>query len=196
MGRWGRGGRKDGARPRAFQMSPRFPWEQGSPVVCARSFPRPGPPLWSALLRKHPSYCGCAPAGGAAAPQFPAARGGTGVSLLNSAEQMLEARKLQGRANKAPPRAGPPGSVLWALEPGFHQRGNCGWGSLPSEVRLSVLELILERTHSFIAFYVIVCTGQAANRAGGFPPLCHPLALVLLSQGEGRASPQASAVDA
>ena len=88
---------------------------------------------------------------------------------------MLEARKPQGRVNEAPPGSGPPGSVLWALEPGFHQRGNCGRDSLPSEGRLSVLELILERTHSFIAFYVIVCTGQAANPAGGFPPLCHSL---------------------
>lgn len=175
-------------------MSPRFPWEQGSRVACARSFPRPGPRLWSALLRKQPSYCGCLPAGGAAALQFPAARGGAGVSLLNSAEQMLEARKPQGRTNKAPPRAGPPGSVLWALEPGFHQRGNCGRNRLPSEGRLSVLELIFKRTHSYKcykAFYVIVCTGQAANRAGGFPPLCHSLALVLLSRGEGQTSPHA-----
>lgn len=90
------------------------------------------------------------------------------MSLLNSAEELLEARKPQGRAGKAPPRAGPPRSVLWALEPSFHQRGNCGRGSSLTEGRLSVLELILEKTHRFIAFYVIVCTGQAANRAGGF----------------------------
>ena len=173
-------GRKEGRSPSlGISDEPQVPVGAGLPPQPVRG-PSPGLDLVFGRLCSGSILASAAARRQGALPlQFPAARGGAGVSLLNSAEEMLEARKPQGRAGTAPPRAGPSRSVLWALEPGFHQRGNCGRGSSPSEGRLSVLELILERTHRFIAFYVIECTGQAANRAGGFPLLCHSLALVL-----------------